>query len=171
MPELSGGELLREWRRLMDAMIASVASAGGRSELPHSLLRPMQRQLELLQEIIERERRLQRELTGTLVAPVDAVFDLLEETGATLGRQAEALEAAGRALEETAGLVKHQAELFERSIGALRQPAEFAKAAAGLDRRPKKSGGRTPRSGSGKPRAPRKPRATGKPRGSGKPRA
>jgi hypothetical protein len=99
----------------------------------------MQRQLELVQEVIERERRLQSELAARIVAPVDAVFDLLEETGVTMRRQAEALEAAGRALEETAALMKRQAEVFERTIGMLREPAELAKAATGLDRRPKKS--------------------------------
>jgi hypothetical protein len=135
VPELSGRELLHELRQLMDSMIASVASAGGRTELPRDLLAAMQRQLELVQEVVERERRLQRELAGSLIAPVDAVFDLFEESGATLRRQAEALEAAGRALEETAGLMKHEAELFERTIGTLREPTELARLAAGLDRR------------------------------------
>jgi hypothetical protein len=143
MPELSGRDLLHEWRRLMDSVIASAASAAGGPDLPHDLLGAMQRQLELVQEVIERERRLQKELTGRLVAPVDAVFDLLEETGATLRRQAEALEAAGRALEETAGLMKRQAELFERTIGTLRQPTELAKAATGLPSR--KAQSRKPR--------------------------
>jgi len=119
----------------MDSVIASAASAAGGSDLPRDLLGAMQRQLELVQEVVERERRLQKELTGRLLAPVDAVFDLLAETGATLRRQAEALEAAGRALEETAGLMKRQAELFERTIGTLRQPAELAKTAAGLPSR------------------------------------
>ena len=135
MAELSGRELLGEWRKLMDSVVASAASVGGRSELPRRLLEPMQRQLELVQEVFERERRLQRQLAGRLVAPVDSIFDLLEENGLMLRRQAEALETAGRALEETAGLVKSQAELFDRTIGALREPAERAKAAAGLDRR------------------------------------
>ncbi len=132
MPELSARELLQEWRKLMDSLITSAASVAGGSELPHDLLGAMQRQLDLVQEVIERERRVQKQLTGRLIAPVDAVFDLLEETGVTLRRQAEALEAAGRALEETAGLMKRQAELFERGINTMRQPAELAKAASGL---------------------------------------
>lgn len=143
MPELSGRELLNEWRQLMDSVVTSVA---GRTDLPGELLRAMQRQLELAQELIERERRLQAEVASRLLAPVDAVFDLLEETGATLRRQAEALEAAGRALEETAGLMKGQAELFERTVGTLRQPAEVAKGAIGAQRRQsKKSATRGPR--------------------------
>jgi hypothetical protein len=142
MAELSGRELLREWQKLMDSLVASAAAVAGRSELPRQLLEPMQRQLALVQDVIERERRLQQELTGRLVAPIEAIFDLLEDSGATLRRQAEALEAAGRALEETAGLMKSQAELFERTIGMLRQPVELARAAAALDRRPRDGGGR-----------------------------
>jgi hypothetical protein len=138
MPELSGRELLDEWRQVMDSVIASATSAAGRAELPRELLKATQRQLELVQQVVERERGLQGDLVARVVAPIDAVFDLLEETGVTLRRQAEALESVGRALEETAGLMKHQAERFERTIGALRQPSDLAKAAAGVKRRPRK---------------------------------
>jgi hypothetical protein len=119
MPDLGARELLREWEKVMRT-------------IPRPLLEPMQRQLDLLHEIVERERRLQAELTGRVLAPVDAVFDLLEESGAMLRRQAEALEAAGRALEESASLMKAQAELFERTVQTARRPAELAKAAAGV---------------------------------------
>lgn len=145
MPELSGRELLREWQQLMDSLVASAASVAGRAELPSQLIEPMQRQLDLLREVIEREQRLQREVVGHLVAPVDAVFDLLEESGAGLRRQAEALESAGRALEDAAALMKRQAELFERTIGTLRQPVELARAAATLDPAPRRGGTRRPR--------------------------
>ena len=140
MPELSGHDLLDEWRQLMDSLVASAASLAGRSEVPRELLRASQRQFELVQEVIERERKLQGELVARAVAPVDAIFDLLEETGVTLRRQAEALESAGRALEETAGLMKYQSQRFERTISALRQPTDVAKAAAGAKPRPKKKG-------------------------------
>lgn len=99
------------------------------------LLRECQR---LVESVAERERRMQSDLAGYAFAPVDAVFNLLEESGATLRRQAEALEAAGRALEETAALMATQAELFERAIGTLRQPADLARAASGA--RPRKRG-------------------------------
>jgi hypothetical protein len=93
VPKLSGRELLNEWRRLVDSMVASAASAPGRSDLRRDLLAATQRQLELVAEIVERER----EVAGHLVAPIDAVFDLLEETGATLRWQAEALETSASA--------------------------------------------------------------------------
>ena len=52
--------------------------------------------------MLEREGALRKELAGLVVTPIDTVFDLLEQSGATLQRQAETMEAAGRALEETA---------------------------------------------------------------------
>jgi hypothetical protein len=140
MPELSGRALLREWRTLMETVIASAASATPRAELPRELLDAMARQIELVQEVIERERHLRKDLADRVSAPIDALFDLLEQTGATLRRQAETLEAAGQALEETAGMMKRQAELFERTIGVLRQPADAAKVAAGLAPRKRASG-------------------------------
>jgi hypothetical protein len=127
-------DLLREWREFLDSATASAISATGRSTLPRQLVDGMQRQIELVQDLVDRERRLQRDVAGRLIAPIDAAFDLLEGTGATLRRQAEALGAAGRALEETASLMQSQAELFERTVGALRQPTELARAATGLER-------------------------------------
>ena len=133
MPDLSGRELLNEWRKGMDAVLASAASVGGET-VSRQLLEPMQRQLELVQELIERERRVQSQLAAQLFSPSDAVFGLLEESGVMLRRQAEALQAAGRALDETGRLVKTQAELFERAIGVLREPAERAKMVLGVER-------------------------------------
>src|SRR3954454_5201923 len=126
----------------MESFMASASSAAGR-ELPKQLLEPMQRQLELVQEVVEREQRLQHELAARLAALADAVFALLEESASTLRGQADALQAAGRALEDTARLVKTQADLFERTVATPREPTELAKAAAVLERRPRKrTGGR-----------------------------
>jgi hypothetical protein len=87
-----------------------------------------------LQELIERERRMQRDLTDRMLAPVDAVFDLLGESAAMLQQQAEALSSAGRALEEAARVMRHQAELFDQTVGALREPVKLMKTAAGPER-------------------------------------
>lgn len=141
MAELGPRELLEEWRRLLDSAVSSAASATGRAVLPGEVLDAAQRQLELMRELLERERSLQGEVATRLAAPLDAIFDLLEETGETLSRQAEALAAAGRALEETADLMRSQSERFERTVRALRAPTNLAKAAAGAKRRPKRSAG------------------------------
>jgi hypothetical protein len=146
MADQDGRDPVGEWRRLAESLAASAAAAGS-SRIPKDLLRLSQRQVELLQEVIERERHRQGELAGLVTAPIDALFDLMEETGATLRLQAEALASAGRALEETASLMSRQAERFERTVGALRQPAEMAKRAAGAKSPARKA----------KPSAARKP--------------
>jgi hypothetical protein len=130
----------------MDATVGSLSSIGGQVEAPRQLVETMRRQLELVQDLVARERRLQRQAANQLLAPVDAVFDLLEATGETLRKQAEALEAAGQALEETARLVQAQAGLFERSIGTLRGPSDRARAVFGLERPQRDKPRRTRRS-------------------------
>jgi hypothetical protein len=126
MSDGGGLDLLRDWQSAMTSVI------------PKQLLGPLKRQTDLIGDVLERERKLQREVLGHVFAPLDAVFDLLEQSGATIRQQAEALEQAARALEDTAVLMKGQAELFERSIKAIREPADLARSAAGLEKRAKK---------------------------------
>jgi hypothetical protein len=137
MADLSGRELLTEWRQVMESVISSAAAAAGRSDLPRDLLRASQRQLELLQEIVDSERRLQGNVIEGLLAPAQAVFDLLRDSSATLAKQAETMDAAGRALQDTAALVRQQAELMEKLVSILRQPTDIARAAAKNPRREK----------------------------------
>lgn len=135
LPGLSGHELLAESQKVLDAARASLSAAGDHVESPGQLVDTLRRQLELVQELINRERQLQQHAASQILAPVEAVFDLLETSGATLRKQAEALAAAGRALEETAALVESQAELFELATGLLREPVDRARSAVGLERR------------------------------------
>jgi hypothetical protein len=96
---------------------------------------------EVLSELPRQLRELlqhELELAGLVVAPIDAVLDLLEESAATLRRQAEALEAAGVALAQTAELMKRQAELFERTTGMVHRPAKVARAVASSATKPRK---------------------------------
>ncbi len=132
MPELGGHDLLKEWQSAMHALVTSVT---GRAEIPKQLLAPLQRQIELVEEILERERRLQREVLQRTFAPFDAVFDLLEQSASALRKQAEALNESARATQQAASMMEVQAEQFERAIRVLRQPAEIAKSAAGVERR------------------------------------
>jgi hypothetical protein len=125
-------DLIREWRTAMQSVLSAAASVTGRAELPRQLLAPLQKQAELVQEVLERER----DLMGRAFAPVDAVFDLLEQSGAALRKQAESLSESARALEQAAELVRAQAELYERTIKTLRRPGDLVKTAAGIERRP-----------------------------------
>jgi hypothetical protein len=131
MAERGGFDLLQEWQKAMRSLASSAASVAGRTEVPAQLLAPLHRQTELLQEILERERRVQQELITRAFAPYDAVFDLLEQSAGALHRQAEALTESAGALKQAAEIMETQAELFERTISVMRQPGEIVKRAAG----------------------------------------
>jgi hypothetical protein len=131
MPER---DLLREWQAAMQSLVSAATGAAGRAELPRQLLAPMQRQVELVEELLARERRAQGELLAKAFAPFDAIFDLLEQSGAALHKQAEALNESARALQQAAKMMEVQAQQFERTIKMMRQPAELAKAATGVQR-------------------------------------
>jgi hypothetical protein len=137
MPD--GRDILRDWQDAMQSIASSARETAGRSELPKALLTPMQRQLELLQEVVDRERNLQAELFGHLLDPLDAVFDLLEESGKTFRAQADALEEASAALGQTAQLMQTQAEIYENTIKALREPAALARRVSGAKPRKRSS--------------------------------
>ena len=120
----------------MQSVARTIAStAGGGSDAARQLLSPLQRQAELLQEILETERRRQQDILARALQPMDAVFDLLEQSGAAMRGQAEAMEHAAEALEQTAALMKTQAELFEHTIQILREPSKRLESAAGIEPR------------------------------------
>jgi hypothetical protein len=115
----------------MQSLTDSIGSAARQSDLARQLLTPMERQAELFQEVLQRERDLQARLVRRAFAPLDAIFDLLEESGSAMRSQAEALEDAAHSLERVASLMKVQVDLFERTVKAMREPAKAAKSLAG----------------------------------------
>jgi hypothetical protein len=88
----------------------------------------------VFRDVLDVERRLQREVVGRALGPSDAVFDMLEQSGAALRGQAEALESAAQALEQAAVLMKTQAGLFEATIRTLREPSRMLESAVGVER-------------------------------------
>jgi hypothetical protein len=139
MPDPS--DILGEWRAAMQSIATTARDTAGRADLPSALVAPMQRQLELVQEVIERERNLQAQLAGHLLNPIDAVLNLLEESGRTFKAQADALEQASAALAQTATLMQTQADIYESTIRALREPADLALRVAGAKPRKPSTGG------------------------------
>jgi len=127
-------ELLRQWRDSLQSVAVSAASLPGLAKVPQPLVDSMERQLELLEAVFERERRLQRELVERTMAPVEAILDMLEQSAAALHRQAEALSESAGALHQASEMIESQAGLFERTIEKLREPAEFMKSNAGGQR-------------------------------------
>lgn len=128
-------DLVREWQAAMRSLVSSATSAAARP-LPDQVLASMQRQLELIQEVLERERRFQGEVLSRMFTPLNNAFDLLEQSAAAVRQQAKALSESAKALERAADMMEVQADLFERTIQTLREPAEVAKDVAGVKRRP-----------------------------------
>jgi hypothetical protein len=133
MTEQRDRDLLHGWQEAMNSLTGAVGAAAG-GNVAHQLVAPLRRQAELFQEVLEAERRVQRELVGRALAPLDAAFDLLEESGAALREQAEAIEHAAQALQQAAALMRTQAELFERTIRTVREPSRIVESVVGLDR-------------------------------------
>jgi methyl-accepting chemotaxis protein len=138
--ERSATDPLREWTSAMQSLTEAIGSTARQSDVARQLMAPMQRQAELVQEVLDRERELQAAVVQRAFAPLDAIFDLLEGSGAAMRSQAEAVEDAARSLERVASLMKAQAELFERTVGAMREPSKAAKALAGTGSRRKPAG-------------------------------
>jgi hypothetical protein len=143
MTEPPAGDLLREWQAAMQSVISAVGSAAGRSDAARQLLAPMRRQAELLEQALEQQQKIQRDVVDRAFKPVDAMFDLLERSGSMMREQAEALEQAAQAVERAAGLIRLQAELFETATRTVRKPADVLKSAAGSGRRGGRSSGRS----------------------------
>jgi hypothetical protein len=133
MTEPPDHDLLHEWQSSVKALTRAAGAAAG-GDVARQIVAPLRRQAELLQTALDAERRLQRELVGRVLGPVDAAFDLLEESSAALREQAEAIEHAARALEQAAGLMRTQAELLERTIGTMREPSRALESVVGIDR-------------------------------------
>ena len=74
-------------------------------------------------------------------APLDATFDLLEQSAEAMHQQAEALEQAARALEQSALLMQAQADVYARTLHALREPSRLVENAAGIRRAGARSAG------------------------------
>ena len=96
---------------------------------PHRLIGQWRAAME---SVVERERRLQQDMLVRAFEPLDAVFDLLEESAEALGAQADALEASARALEQAAELMRVQSEVSARAIATLRGPSRLVKRVGGI---------------------------------------
>jgi hypothetical protein len=115
----------------MESVVAAVASVPGGSAVGRQLLEPLTQQTELLRQAVEQQQRIQAQLVERAFAPVDAIFDLLENTGAMMREQAEALHQAAQGVERAAEVTRMQAELFEGATRAARLPSDAVRSVAG----------------------------------------
>jgi hypothetical protein len=123
-------ELLKAWQRAirdLGGVAASLASspAGAASDL----LRALQHQAELLQQVLQRQLEFERELVGRAVAPLRAAQELVDQATGTFRAQATSFRAASKTFGQLAGLMDQQADLLERAGAAMRDPLTVFKSA------------------------------------------
>jgi ABC-type transporter Mla subunit MlaD len=116
-------DLLKDWQnaiRDLGGVAASVAS--GPAGVASDLLRPLQHQAEVLQQVLQRQLEFERELVGRAVAPLRATLELIDQATGTLHAQATSFRAASKTFAQLAGLMDQQAELLERAGATMRDP-------------------------------------------------
>jgi len=116
-------QLLRAWQHAIRELAeagASVAStpAGAAGDL----LRPLQHEAELLEQVLQRQLEFERELLGRAVAPLQAAQELVDQATETWRGQATSFRAASKTFGQLAGLMDQQAHLLERAAAAMRDP-------------------------------------------------
>ena len=116
-------QLLRAWQHAIRELAeagASVAStpAGAAGDL----LRPLQHEAELLEQVLQRQLEFERELLGRAVAPLQAAQELVDQATETWRAQASSFRAASKTFGQLAGLMDQQAQLLERAGAAMRDP-------------------------------------------------
>jgi hypothetical protein len=101
------------------------------SELGRRVVEPLQRQAELLEQLVQRQAQFERDMLGRLTAPLSGALDLLEQSTAAMRAQARAFEAASTSFKQAAELLDLQASLLERAAESVRDPVGAVKAAGG----------------------------------------
>ncbi len=126
------GDLLKAWQNaIRDVGGAAASLASGPAGVASDLLRPLQRQAELLQEVLERQLDFERELVGRAVAPLRATLELVDQATGTLHAQATSFRAASKTFGQLADLMDQQADLLERAGATMRDPLATFRSTSG----------------------------------------
>ena len=116
-------DLLKAWQhaiRDLGGMAASLAS--GPAGAAGDLVRPLQHQAELLQQLLQRQLEAERELVGRGTAPLHAAQNLVDQATGTFRAQATSLRVASKTFGQLAGLMDQQADLLQRAGSLMRDP-------------------------------------------------
>ena len=116
-------DLLRAWQHAIGDLGAIAASlASGPAAAASDLVRPLQHQAELLQQVLQRQLEFERELVGRAAAPLHAAQDLVDQATGTFRAQATSFRAASTTFGQLAGLMDQQADLLERAGTLMHDP-------------------------------------------------
>ena len=93
------------------------------------LLGPLQRQADLIEDLVRRQVEFERDLLGRALAPATAVLDILDQTAGAMRKQAQAFNAASVAFKQAADMLEVQANLMETAASTVRDPGAVVKSA------------------------------------------
>ena len=117
-------DLLRAWQdAIRDVGAAAGSLAAGSAGMAGDLPRRVQRQAELLQQLLQRQLEFERELVSRAFAPLRASLDLVDQATGTFHEQAATLRGASKTFAQLADVMEQQARLLDRASATLRSPA------------------------------------------------
>jgi hypothetical protein len=130
-PMADAPDLVGAWRdaanqlRSLATSIAGQAGAGARD-----VLGPLQRQTEVIEQLLRRQIEVEEELVRRALAPARATVEALDKAPDAMRAQAAAFRAAATSFGQAADLLEVQATAVEQTIGALKAPVELTRKAA-----------------------------------------
>ena len=126
MPELP--DLLAAWRDAAGQLHrAATAVADEAGHGAREVLAPLQRQSELVEQLLHRQLELEQERARRALAPALATAEALDKAPAAMRAQAAAFRTAAASFHQAADLLDVQAAAVDQTIGALQAPVDLAR--------------------------------------------
>lgn len=113
-------DLLKAWQKAVREVGGALASAP--AGVASDLVRPLQHQADLVQQVLQRQLDFERELLDRATAPVHATLELIDQATETLRAQAISFRAASTTFRQLASLMDQQADLLHRAGTTMRDP-------------------------------------------------
>ncbi len=116
-------DLLKAWQNaIRDVGGAAASLASAPAGVASDVLRSVEHQAELLEQVLQRQFDFERELLNRAVAPVHATLELVDQATGTLRAQATSFRAASTTFHQLAALMDQQADLLDRAGTTMRDP-------------------------------------------------
>jgi hypothetical protein len=120
-------DLLSAWREATHQLRGLAGSVAGQAgSVPVALLAPLQRQADLIEQMLRRQLELEQELLKRAVAPAQATADALGHAPEAMRAQAAAFRAAAASFTQVADLLDVEAAAVDQTLSILKTPVQAA---------------------------------------------